>query len=344
MLQILNTLYITTLDAYVHLDNDTVRVDVHRETRLRVPIHHLGSLVCFGNVLLSPSIIARCAKEGIGVVILDVNGRFRARVEGPVSGNILLRQAQHRLALDATFALDIARAAIAGKIRNSRSVLLRGARDSNDPADVEALAAAALHLEGGLRGAAEAADLDVLLGVEGDAARTYFSVLTRLVRTDVRESFGIDGRSRRPPRDRMNSLLSFLYSMLMNDCRSAVESVGLDPQLGFLHAVRPGRAALALDLMEEFRACIADRLALTLVNRMQLQRDDFEEREGGAVQLKEDSRRKVIVAYQERKQEEVTHPVLDARMSVGLLPFTQARLLARCVRGEGAGYMPFISR
>ena len=344
MQQILNTLYVTTPNAYVHLDNDTVRIEVERETRLRVPLHHLGAVVCFGNVLLSPAIMARCAGEGIGLVLLDMNGRFRARVEGPVSGNILLRQAQHRQAADGAGALELARAIVAGKIRNTRTVAMRGARDSDDPSDEAALSAAAVHLDASLRQAAEATDLDTLRGVEGEAARTYFSVLSNLVKVDARGPFRFNGRTRRPPRDRMNAMLSFLYSMLMNDCRSAVEAVGLDPQLGFLHAVRPGRAALALDLMEEFRAYVADRLALTLVNRAQIRAEDFDERDGGAVLLKDEARRKVITAYQERKQEEVTHALLDTKMPLGLLPFTQARLLARHLRGDSQAYIPFIAR
>jgi CRISP-associated protein Cas1 len=276
MQQILNTLYVTTPNAYVHLDNDTVRIEVERETRLRVPLHHLGAVVCFGNVLLSPAIMARCAEEGIGLVLLDMNGRFRARVEGPVSGNILLRQAQHRKAAGGAGALELARAIVAGKIRNTRAVAMRGARDAINAADEAALSAVSVHLDASLRQAADVADLDALRGVEGEAARNYFSALSCLVKADVRASFGFSGRTRRPPRDRMNAMLSFLYSMLMNDCRSAVEAVGLDPQLGFLHAVRPGRAALALDLMEEFRAYIADRLALTLVNRAQIRAEDFD--------------------------------------------------------------------
>ena len=198
MQQILNTLYVTTPNAYVHLDNDTVRIEVERETRLRVPLHHLGAVVCFGNVLLSPAIMARCAEEGIGLVLLDMNGRFRARVEGPVSGNILLRQAQHRHAVDGAGALEVARAIVAGKIRNTRTVVMRGARDANEAADEAALAAVSVHLDASLRQAAEATNLDVLRGVEGEAARTYFSVLSSLVRVDVRDPFGFNGRTRRP--------------------------------------------------------------------------------------------------------------------------------------------------
>lgn len=344
MRQILNTLYVTTPHSYVHLENDTLRVEVERETKLRVPLHHLGAVVCFGNVLFSPAAMHRCADNGIGLVFLDHNGRFKARLEGAVSGNILLRRAQHQQAGDTAFALETARAIIAGKIRNSRHVLLRGARDVNDEEDAQILRTAAEHLAASLRAAALAADLDTLRGVEGEAAKTYFEAMPALVKRDVRAAFTMNGRSRRPPRDRFNALISFLYSMLMNDCRSALEAVGLDPQLGFLHAVRPGRAALALDLMEEFRALIADRLALTLVNRGQIGENDFREREGGAVQLEGEARKTVIVAYQERKQEEITHPLLESKMPLGLVPLLQARLLARTVRGEMDGYLPFFAK
>jgi CRISPR-associated protein Cas1 len=233
---------------------------------------------------------------------------------------------------------------IAGKLRNARQVLLRGARETSDEADGKTLAAAATALRASVRNLPLAADLDSVRGIEGDAAKVYFSALNGVVRRDVREHFSMDGRTRRPPRDRINALLSFLYAMLMNDCRSALEAVGLDPQLGFLHAVRPGRAALALDLMEEFRAVLADRLALTLINRGQVGASDFAEREGGAVSLEGDTRRTVVIAYQERKQEEITHPLLDTKMPIGLLPQLQARLLARHIRGETKTYLPYLSR
>lgn len=357
---LLNTLYVMAPNAYVRLENDTLRVDVKEDCgpegdaqqnqsgawkkRLQVPLHHLGGVVLFGNALVSPAVVHRCADEGVSLVFLDPNGRFKARLEGPVAGNILLRQAQHRKALEPAFALDSARTIVAGKIRNSRQVLLRAAREAGEGEDQAALWAVGAQLAAALRGAQQASDLDVLRGIEGEAARNYFSALPRLIRPDLRADFSMDGRTRRPPQDRFNALLSFFYSMLMNDCRSAVEAVGLDPQLGFLHAVRPGRAALALDLMEEFRPILADRLALTLVNRGQIKPDDFSEREGGAVQLTDPARKVTVVAYQERKREELTHPLTDTKTAIALLPFVQARLLARAIRSDAEGYLPFLWR
>ena len=339
-----NTLYVMTPNAYAHLENNTVRIDVEREKRLQVPLHHLGSLVCFGNIMVSPALMHRLADEGKSLVLLEASGRFKARLEGPVSGNILLRQAQHRSALDGSFVLAAARAVIAGKLKNSRNLLLRAAREATDPAEQVALTRTTDNLSASLRAANVAVDLDALRGVEGEAARGYFAALNSVVKPQARAHFALNGRTRRPPLDRFNALLSFLYSMLMNDCRSALETVGLDPQLGFLHAVRPGRAALALDLQEEFRSTLADRLALTLINRGQLGPGDFEEREGGAVLLNDKGRRAVVTAWQERKQEEVTHPLLDQKLPLGVVPFVQARLLARTVRGEMAGYLPYLPK
>lgn len=342
-MHLLNTLYVTSADSYLRLDNATLRVMAGEDTRLRVPLHHLQAVVCFGHVGLSVPLMHRLADDGIALVLLDANGRFKARLEGATSGNVLLRQAQHRAAGDADATLRIARSVVAGKLRNQRQVLLRGAREAKAADDAEALSRAALDLAASLRAVPGAGTLDALRGVEGEAARTYFEALNRLVRADLRTGFALNGRTRRPPRDRMNALLSFFYSMLMNDCRSACEAAGLDPQVGFLHALRPGRAALALDLMEEFRP-FADRLALTLVNRGQLTPGDFVEREGGAVLLEGDARKAVVVAYQERKQEELTHPLLAESVPLGTLPLIQGRLLARCVCGEAPAYIPYTMR
>jgi CRISPR-associated protein Cas1 len=276
-------------------------------------------------------------------VLLDTSGRFKARLEGATSGNVLLRQAQHRLALDPIFTLDLARRIVAGKLKNQRQVLMRGAREAKQAEDQSALVRAAQDLAASLRALPTADSLDVVRGVEGEAARTYFAALNLIVRADLREVFSMDGRSRRPPRDRMNALLSFIYSMWMNDCRSACEATGLDPQVGFLHAVRPGRAALALDLMEEFRS-FGDRLALTLVNRAQLGPADFMLREGGAVTLEGDARKALVVAYQERKQEEIVHPLLAEAVPLGVVPLVQARLLARHLRSETDAYVSFTSK
>ncbi|HNP27329.1 MAG TPA: type I-C CRISPR-associated endonuclease Cas1c [Nitrosomonas sp.] len=344
MYQLLNTLYVMTPQAYVHLENNTLRIDVERQKKLQVPLHHLGAVVCFGNIMISPALMHRCADDGISLILLDTNGRFKARLEGATSGNILLRQSHHQTVKNKQFALAIAKTVIAGKLRNSRQVLLRGARESSDEGDQDALSGAAKSLGISVRNLSTAGGLDVVRGIEGDAAKVYFTALSYLVRRDKREFFVMNGRTRRPPRDRFNALLSFLYSMVMNDCRSAVESVGLDPQLGFLHSVRPGRAALALDLMEEFRSILADRLALTLINRGQITERNLREREGGAVYLENDARKIVVTAYQERKQEEVTHPLLDTKVPFGLLPQLQARFLSRVIRGDMEDYIPFLTR
>lgn len=342
-MHLLNTLYVTTAGSYLRLDNDTLRVAIEEETRLRVPLHHLQAVVCFGHINISVPLMHRLADDGVALVMLDSTGRFKARLEGAVSGNVLLRLAQHKAAGEAETTLGIARSVVAGKLRNQRQVLLRGAREAKANAEAEALTRAGLDLAASLRALPGTSTLDALRGVEGEAARTYFEAMKLLVRADLRDSFAMNGRSRRPPRDRINALLSFFYSMLMNDCRSACEAAGLDPQIGFLHAVRPGRAALALDLMEEFRP-FADRLALTLVNRGQIVPGHFQERVGGAVMLEGDARKEVVVAYQERKQETVTHPLLAESMPLGLLPLVQARLLARCARGDAAAYIPYAMR
>lgn len=342
-MQLLNTLYVTLPDSHLRLDNDTLRLLVGEETRLRVPLHHLGAVVCFGPVSVSVPLMHRLADDGIALVLLDANGRFKARLEGATAGNVLLRCAQHATSRDEAFALGLARRIVAGKLRNQRHVLLRGARDVKQDTDRRALVRAAQSLAASQRALPAAASLDEVRGIEGEAARGYFAAMNHLLRLDVRESFAIDGRSRRPPRDLMNALLSFVYSMWMNDCRSACEAAGLDPQVGYLHAVRPGRAALALDLVEEFRP-FADRLALSLVNRLQLQPDDFDVREGGAVQLSEHARKTVVVAFQERKQDVLTHPLLAESVPLGVVALVQARLLAKHVRGEAAAYPPFAMR
>lgn len=342
-MQLLNTLYLTTPETYLRLDNDTLRVEVERETRLRVPLHHLTAVVCFGHIGLSAPLMHRLAESGIALVLLDNNGRFKARLEGAVSGNVLLRQAQFQRVADAAFTLDLARACVAGKIKNTRQVVQRGAREAKSDAEASTLARLTDDLAASLRALPAASSLDQLRGLEGEAARQYFGGLSLLIRPELRTSFAMDGRTRRPPRDRFNALLSFLYAMWMNDCRSALEVSGLDPQVGFLHALRPGRAALALDLMEEFRPW-ADRLALTLINRGQLTERDFVLREGGGVSLQPDARKTVVVAYQERKKDEINHPLLAQPVALGLVPLVQARLMARAVRDDAAPYVPFVAK
>lgn len=342
-MELLNTLYVTLADSHLRLDNDTLRLLNGDETRLRVPLHHLGAVVCFGHVSVSVPLMHRLAEDGIALVLLDANGRFKARLEGATAGNVLLRRAQHEASRDEAFVLALARRIVAGKLRNQRHVLLRGARDARDDADRRALTRAALNLAASQRALPAAETLDAVRGIEGEAARGYFGAINHLMRADLRERFAIDGRSRRPPRDRMNALLSFLYAMWMNDCRSACEAAGLDPQVGFLHAVRPGRAALALDLMEEFRP-LADRLALSLVNRLQIDERGFQAREGGAVMLQGDARKSIVIAFQERKKDELTHPLLAQPVALGLVPLVQARLLARHLRCEIAAYPPFAMR
>ncbi len=343
MHQLLNTLYVTTPEAYVRLDHETLRVQIEGETKLQVPLHHLGGLVCFGNVLVSPAVLHRCADDGRSVVFLDRNGRFKGRLEGPVSGNVLLRRAQHQAITDPEQTLAIARNIVAGKIQNTRQIVLRAARETKNADDATALKETARRLGFSVRQLPEVADLDQLRGFEGEAARQHFGSFSCMVREE-RKTFALKGRNRRPPRDPTNALLSFLYALLLNDCVAAAEGVGLDPQMGFLHVLRPGRPALGLDLMEELRSVIAERLALSLINRRQITAKHFVERPGGAVHLEDEGRREVIMAYQKRKQEELQHPVLEKKMPIGLIPHTQARLLARVLRGDMESYLPFLYR
>lgn len=344
MRQLLNTLYLSTEGAYAHLEGETLVVKLGDAKRGQVPMHHLGAIVCLGRVSLSPQLMARCMADGRSIVWLNENGRFQARVEGEVGGNILLRQAQFRAADKPEIALQLSKAFIAGKLKNSRNVLMRSARDSKDEAEKAQLAKAAKALAVNLRNVQHAESPASVLGLEGDAARVYFEQFNTLIKASMRGEFEYKGRSRRPPKDAVNALISFIYALLLSDCRSALETVGLDPQLGFFHVVRPGRPALALDLMEEFRAVLGDRLALTLINRGQLQNKDFEFRTGGAVYLNDTGRKTVVVAYQERKKETMQHPVLETQVEIGLLPLLQARLLARYLRGDVPHYIPFFNK
>lgn len=343
MRQLLNTLYVTTSPSYLRLDHDTVRMEVDGETEAQIPLHHLGAIVCFGNVLVTPALMGRCAEDGRSVVFMSRTGRFKARVRGPQTGNILLRQVQFNQAETDDACLEVARALVAGKVQNSRRLVVRASREIDDDRRQRELKSTATHMARTLDYLESAGTTEEVRGLEGEAAKTYFGVLTHMIRQQ-RAAFEMTTRSRRPPRDRFNAVLSFLYTLLLNDCVAAAEGVGLDPQMGFLHVPRPGRPSLGLDLMEELRAPIADRLTLTLINRRQLGPGDFREGEGGAVLLNDDGRKTVIEAYQKRKQDEITHPFLDRTMAIGLIPHTQARLLARTLRGDMESYIPYLTR
>lgn len=340
----LNTIFVTSEDAWVRKDGANIVVEVDGTERGRAPIHMIGGLVCFHRAGMSPALMQACAEAGVAVSFLTPNGRFQARVEGPRSGNVLLRRAQYRAADDLALAVPFARGVVTAKAANQRTVIRRGLRDhgsSLPPRPRDALAEAELRLGDSARRAAKADNIASLRGIEGEAANAYFAAFDALVRVDD-PAFRFAGRSRRPALDRPNALLNFLYAMLGHDCRSALEGVGLDPQVGLLHADRPGRASLALDLMEEFRPVLADRLALSLVNRRQLATRDFIVEDGGAVSLTDAGRKTVLVAWTERKKEELRHPFLGEAVTLGLLPHVQAQLLARHLRGDLDGYPPFI--
>lgn len=341
MKKLLNTVYVTTEGSALKKDGENLVAEVEGVERGRVPMHMLGSVVAFGPILLSPALIGACAERGITVVLLDRVGRFQARVEGPVTGNVLLRRAQYRLADGAE---DIVRSIVMGKIANQRSVIRRALRDYG--AEIEGTARTALETSSErmamiLRRVQLTDDgVDQMRGSEGEAATLYFAVFDHMIRSpdaDLRWT----QRSRRPPLDAMNALLSFLYTLLTHDCRSACESVGLDPAVGFLHRDRPGRPSLALDLMEELRAPLADRLALSLINRRQLRSKDFRKLESGAVLLTDDARKRVLTAWQERKKEERLHPFLAEKAPFGLVPYLQAQMLARHLRGDIDAYPPW---
>jgi CRISPR-associated endonuclease Cas1 len=339
--KLLNTLYVTTENAALRKDGENLVAEVEGAERIRVPLHMLASVALFGAIFISPALMAACAGAGITIVLLDRNGRFQARIEGPVSGNVLLRRAQYR-ASDRPE--EIVRSIVVGKIANQRSVLMRSLRDYGEEypeADREAIRTVTERLARIAR-RAELSDqtLDALRGSEGEAANLYFSVFGHLIRSPDQE-MRWNGRSRRPPLDPVNALLSFLYTLLTHDCRSACESVGLDPAVGFLHRDRPGRPSLALDLMEEMRPVLADRLALSLINRRQLRARDFETREGGAVIMADDARRLVLTAWQERKKDERLHPFLEEKAPLGLTPYLQAQMLARHLRGDLDAYPPW---
>lgn len=337
----LNTLFVTTQGAYLSKEGETVVVKVNQEARLRVPVHTIGGIVCFGNVSCSPFLMGFCGENGVGISFLTEYGRFLARVQGPVSGNVLLRREQYRHADDLVYSAQLAKGFVIGKVANCRTVLQRVLRDHAEKLDEDALRRSVNDLNRSLQSLELNQSLDCVRGLEGDAAHTYFSVFDHLI-VAQKESFNFQERNRRPPMDNVNCLLSFLYTLLMHDCRGALESVGLDPAVGFLHRDRPGRPSLALDLMEEFRPFLADRLALSLINLRQVQEKGFNKTEAGAVMMNDETRKTLLVAYQERKQEEITHPFLDEKVSIGILFHVQALLLARCLRGELDGYPPFI--
>jgi CRISPR-associated protein Cas1 len=336
----LNTLYITTQNAYLNKEGQSVVVNVDKETRLRLPIHTLDGIVCFGAVSMSPFLMHHCAENNVAVSFLSEYGKFLARIQGPVSGNVLLRREQYRVADRPEAAARIVRSLLIGKLANTRTVLRRALRDHGED---DGLKKAESRLTQYLQRLETDRPVDELRGIEGEAAASYFAVFPQLVTVDD-PAFVFSGRNRRPPTDPVNALLSFVYTLLVHDCRSALEGVGLDPCVGFLHTDRPGRPSLALDLMEEFRAFLADRLVLSLINRRQVQAKDFNDSAGGAVTMTDDARKTVLTTWQKRKQEEITHPYLEEKCKVGLLPHLQAQLLARHLRGDLEAYPPFIWR
>lgn len=346
---LLNTLYLTTDGTYIHLDGDTVIIEVPDQDKVKIPILHLGAITCFGRITVSAALIQRFAEEGKQISYHDFTGRFKARVVGPTKGNVLLRISQFEAYSDHALTTSLAKRFVEGKLWNARNIIMRAARESGE-SDASAelksigqkLRHSLNHLDS-MENQGESADrsLDTIRGIEGEGTKQYFSMMNHLIKVDSTE-FSFQNRNKRPPRDPVNALLSFGYSILANDCVGAVEGVGLDPQIGFLHTLRPGRPSLALDLMEEFRFALIDRVVLNLINRRQISKSDFTQRQGGAVEMTDEARKTFLTTYQERKSVEVQHSLLEKSVPIGLLPHIQARILARRLRKEIPEYTPYL--
>lgn len=340
MRRLLNTLYVTLPESYLACDGENILVRLENEVKFRVPVHNLEGIVCFGFAGASPKLMSLCCERGVALSFLTEYGKFMGRVTGKISGNVLLRRTQYRWADDEEVSTRLARRFIAAKIMNSRSLLHRTLRDHADVVTAEPLERAMGLMAGMMPRLEQAGSGDVIRGIEGEAASLYFANFNSMILAQ-KESFDLHDRNRRPPTDPVNALLSFLYTLLTHETGAALESVGLDPQVGFLHRDRPGRPSLALDLMEELRPHFADRLALTLINRRQITGKGFVTKENGAVIMEDDMRKEVLTAWQKRKQEEITHPYLGEKIPLGLIPYVQAMLLARHMRGDLEDYPPF---
>ncbi len=340
MKKLLNVLFVTTPEAYLALDGENVLIKKDEQVAMRLPLHNLENIVSFGRSGASPALMGACAERNVGLCFLTPSGRFLARINGKVRGNVLLRKKQYLVSENQEESAHIAASFLVGKIWNCRKVIERALRDHALLVNVPALTAASLSLKDQMGAIRDCTGLDDLMGFEGCAAKIYFSVFDQLV-LQQREDFFFKERSRRPPMDNLNSLLSFLYTLLANEVASALETVGLDPYVGFLHQDRPGRPSLALDLMEELRPVFADRLALSLINRKQISGKGFAQKESGGVLMDDDTRKAVLSVWQERKREPLMHPFLKERIDFGLIPYVQALLLARFLRGDLDAYPPF---
>ena len=340
MRKLLNTLYITTPDAYLSKDGLNIVVSVNKNELFRIPIMNIESIVTFGYAGASPGLMKLCIEYNVSLVFLSSQGRFIGRLQGETKGNVLLRKKQYSLSEDMEKALHLGKLFIAGKVYNSRNILRRFIRDNGMD---EAVEYAAKQLEWSRKNVMEADSIEVLRGEEGRAAIVYYGVFNHLI-LNQKEEFSFQGRSRRPPKDEINAMLSFVYTLIANDVTSALESVGLDPYVGFMHALRPGRTSLALDMMEEFRAYLGDRLVLSMINRRQVSKIGFISHGDGSIVMTDDCRKEVLSSWQKRKQEIIEHPYLRERIPIGLLPYAQAMLLSRYLRGELDDYPVFLMK
>jgi len=338
MKKLQNSLYLTKENLYAHKEREAIVIKQEKETLLKLPIHSISNIFCFGQTSVSPGLMAHCAKNNVNLAYFDLFGRYQARIQGRQSGNVLLRRAQYRTSDNKP--IEIARVMVAAKIKNCRSLLQRQIRNHGENDKIKQVVG---RLKFSIEQAQRVSHMDKLRGIEGDAAAQYFSVFQYLIKHSLQGKFPFNGRNRRPPKDAVNAMLSLLYSVIGQDISGALQGVGLDPQIGFLHSDRPGRDSLAQDLLEEFRAYLADRMVLSLINRQQIKTNDFVCEISGAFRLKDNARKTLFTALQQRKLESIEHPFLKEKVEIGLLPHIQAMLLARHLRGDLEYYPPFVS-
>lgn len=340
MRKLLNTLYITKENGYLSLDGENLVLTIEGKEAIRLPFSNIESIVCMNYLGCSPALMGKCAEEQVGLCFISPYGRFLARVTGEVKGNVFLRCSQIQLLEDHTRQIEIVRSILIAKLKNTKNLILRSRRDNAEIDEDGFITHTIEILQNNMEKIKSETDMDILRGIEGQSAKTYFEIFNRLI-TKQKESFVMLDRTKRPPLDRINAMLSFLYTVCTNDIASALECVGLDPYIGVFHTLRPGRVSLACDIMEEFRAMI-ERLVISLINLKIIQEDDFEVQISGAVLLNDDGRKKVITAWQNKKKEIILHPYLKEKVAIGLFPYVQANLMAKYIRGEISEYPALI--